>query len=160
MSKGQNLKFLIAWLCLYASLLLSVESAIAANPSAATLSFTYGGESGRLRVVNLLNRDPENFCRMTLRGQVYYEGDSEFASRRSITSRRIMRTKRFVINIYNLPAVNPGPDSKAPILTMQTRTVCGSRVILSNAAAKFVTCGRGSQGVGPSEFLNTLQRRL
>lgn len=137
-----------------------LKSAHAANPTSADLTFTYNVNTGLLRIFHTFNRTPDTVCRVTVRGLIAYEGLSSAASIRSIKTRAVTKSSLLKFRAYNLPGVSKNESDQHPILTLQARSTCGNRTIISNATARYVTCGLGSLGVSPSKFLKLLANRI
>ncbi len=134
--------------------------AYAANPTSAELSFTYNVNTGLLRISHEFNRNPDKVCRVTVRGLIAYEGLNSAASVRSIKTRAVTKSRLLKFRAYNLPGVAKDGNQLDPILTLQARSTCGNTTIVSNATARYVTCGLGSVGVSPGTFLKLVAKRI
>ena len=148
---------ILACLCLVAAI---PQMAKAAGPTVADLSFTYDVNTGLIRIVHTFDRAPAKVCRVTFRGLISYEGLNTQAALRSVKTRKISSGRTLRLRAYNLPGVRLDSESRAPILTMQARAKCGNRTIVSNSFARYVKCGKGSLGVGPTKFLKLVANSI
>jgi hypothetical protein len=141
-----------------ALVLLSGETALAADATAARLSVSYSTK-GELRITNTYNGPIHSSCFLRFRGTIYYEGNHRAQSIMNLSSRRRVTTKSLRLTIRNLPGVltRHGHD---PILTIQSKTYCSDRVFVSNPVARFVVCGSGGRYTTPRDFLQKLSIKL
>jgi hypothetical protein len=145
---------------LLSSFVMSANVATAAGPTTADLEFTYNIDSGLIRVLHTFDRAPAKVCRVTFRGLISYEGLNTEAALRSVKTRKVSSGRTLRLRAYNLPGVRLDSEGRAPILTMQARAKCGNRTIVSNAFARYVKCGKGSLGVGPTKFLKLVANSI
>lgn len=133
----------------------------AAAQSSAKLDFTWS-PNGSLEATVTHNTRPAKGCVFRLRAVVSGERQKRFDHVGPVVTRQVGKSKRLArvqrVKVTGLPGVGRFSTGD-PVLTLQSKTTCGKKEVVSNAVARFVKCGRNVPRVKATEFLATLKRR-
>ncbi|RMG41567.1 MAG: hypothetical protein D6719_08255 [Candidatus Dadabacteria bacterium] len=140
-------------------------TALAALPSSATLQFTLTA-AGKLSAVHTFDVKPKNKNRCTVRlfAQIGSQTQGTISRARRVAVIKNVKSKSLVFSAKELRAVknDDGSQLDDPFLTLQTRSTCrnpgGSKqVVISNAFARYIICGKGKREVTKARFMRKLK---
>lgn len=137
---------------------LMLTSVASATPTESSLTFTYGGNTGRISIKNTFDSSASSSdgCIQRLRANVSYKGKVFASSPLSTRNVRSGRAETYRAQVGGI--LNRG--GAPAVLTIQSKTECNGVSFVSNAVARYVICGRGIRKSTPLEFLADLRSKL
>lgn len=141
--------------------LLTFGAGDVAAQSSAKLDFTWS-PNGSLNAKVTHNTRPAKGCVFRLRAAVGGERQKRLDHVGPVVTRQVSKRKRLArvqtVKVTGLPGVGDFTTGD-PVLTLQSKTTCGKKEVVSNAVARFVKCGRNVPKVTATKFLETLKTK-